>query len=54
MILAGGGNGTLKQGRVIQAEKGTPVTNLYLSLLDRMKVKAEKIGDSNGKFESIS
>jgi hypothetical protein len=54
LILAGGGNGTLKQGRVIQAPKGTPMTNLYLSLLDRMKVKAERIGDSNGKFEQIA
>jgi hypothetical protein len=54
ILLAGGGNGTLKQGRVIQAEKGTPMTNLYLSLLDRMNVKAEKLGDSSGKFEQIS
>jgi len=54
LILAGGGNGTLKQGRVITAEKGTPMTNLYLSLLDRMNVKAERIGDSNGKFEAIA
>jgi hypothetical protein len=54
LILAGGGNGTLKQGRVITAEKGTPMTNLYLSLLDRMNVKAERIGDSNGKFEKIA
>ena len=54
LILAGGGGGTLKQGRVIQAPKGTPMTNLYLSLLDRMKVSAEKIGDSSGKFEQIS
>lgn len=54
LILAGGGNGSLKQGRVIQAPQGTPMTNLYLSLLDRMNVKAEKIGDSSGKFEGIS
>jgi len=54
LILAGGGNGTLKQGRVIEAPKGTPMTNLYLSLLDRMNVKAERIGDSNGKLESIA
>lgn len=54
IILAGGGNGTLKQGRVIEAPKGTPMTNLYLSLLDRMNVKAEQIGDSTGRFDSIS
>ena len=54
VILAGHGNGTLKQGRVIRAQEGTPMTNLYLSLLDRMNVKAERIGDSNGKLEAIS
>lgn len=54
VLLAGHGNGTLTQGRVITAKGGMPMSNLYLSLLDRMKVKAERIGDSNGKFEAIS
>jgi Protein of unknown function (DUF1552) len=54
LLLAGHGNGSLKQGRIITAEKGTPMTNLYLSLLDRMHVKAERVGDSNGKLEAIS
>jgi len=54
IVLAGHGSGSLSQGRLIQAKEGTPMTNLYLSLLDRMNVKAERIGDSNGKFEAIS
>jgi hypothetical protein len=54
LLLAGHGNGTLSQGRVITASEGTPMSNLYLSLLDRMNVKAERIGDSNGKLEAIS
>ncbi|MBC7980436.1 MAG: DUF1552 domain-containing protein [Armatimonadetes bacterium] len=53
LILAGHGGG-LKQGRVIQAEHGTPMTNLYLSLMERMGAKADRIGDSNGKLEKIS
>ncbi len=53
LILAGHGGG-LKQGRVIEAEKGTPMTNLYLSLMERMGAKAQRVGDSNGKFERIS
>ena len=53
LILAGHG-GKLKQGRVITADQGTPMTNLYLSLIDRMGGKAERVGDSNGKFEKIS
>jgi hypothetical protein len=54
VLLAGHGGGTLRQGRMIKAAEGTPMTNLYLSLLDRMNVKAERIGDSNGKLEQIS
>ena len=53
LVLAGHG-GNLKQGRVIHAEQGTPMTNLYLSLADRMGAKAQRIGDSNGNFEGIS
>jgi hypothetical protein len=54
LLLAGHGGGSITQGRIITAAEGTPTTNLYLSLLDRMNVKAERIGDSNGKFEAIS
>lgn len=53
LLLAGHG-GNLKQGRVINADSGTPMTNLYLSLIDRMGAKAERVGDSNGKLERIS
>lgn len=53
VILAGRGNGTLEPGRVIQAPKGTPMTNLYLSLLERMDVKARRIGDSTGVFDKV-
>jgi len=53
LLLAGHGNGTLKQGRVIEAPKGTPMTNLYLSMLDRMGVKGARLGDANGELSSI-
>lgn len=53
VLLAGQGNGTLKPGRVIEAPKGTPMTNLYLSLLDRMGAKAQRIGDSTGVFDKV-
>jgi len=53
LLLAGHG-GNLRQGRVIHADQGTPMTNLYLSLIDRMGGQAERVGDSNGKFERIS
>ncbi len=53
ILLAGRGGGSLRPGRMIRAEEGTPMTNLYLSLLDRMNVDAERIGDSTGRFDRI-
>jgi hypothetical protein len=54
VLVAGYGNGQLKPGRHVQYAKGTPMTNLYLSLLDRMSVPAEKLGDSTGKLEMLA
>jgi len=53
IVLAGHGGG-IRQGRVVTADEGTPMTNLFLSLVDRMGAQADRIGDSNGKFEKIS
>ena len=53
-ILAGGGAGSLKPGRYIQYADGTPMTNLWLSLADRMGVKVERHGDSTGRLEGLS
>ena len=53
VLLCGGGSGTLKPGRHVRFEKDTPVTNLYLSLLDRMGAPAERLGDSTGKLKEI-
>jgi hypothetical protein len=30
-----------------------PMTNLYLAMLERMGVSAERVGDSTGKLENI-
>ena len=54
ILLAGRGSDQLKPGRHVSYPKGTPVTNLYLSLLDRMGVQPEKIGDSTGKLDQLS
>ncbi len=54
VLLAGRGDGSLRPGRHIVFKQGTPMTNLYLSLLDRIGVHPEKIGDSTGKIEHLS
>lgn len=53
ILLAGGGNGSLKSGRLIEAKPGTPMTNLYLSLLDRFGAKVDNIGDSTGRLDVL-
>jgi hypothetical protein len=54
LLLLGRGDGKLKPGRHLVYKSGTPVTNLFLTLLDRMGVEAEKIGDSTGRVEHLS
>jgi hypothetical protein len=53
VLLAGGGNGQLQPGRLVEAAEGTPMTNLYLSLLDKMGVDARRIGDSTGVLQGV-
>jgi hypothetical protein len=52
-ILAGRGGGSVTPGRHIKAD-GVPMTNLFLSLLDRMEAPVARFGDSTGKFEAIA
>jgi hypothetical protein len=54
IVLAGHGDGSLKPGRHIAYPKGTPITNLYMTVLDRVGVKPESIGDSTGKVEHLT
>jgi hypothetical protein len=51
ILLAGGGNGTITHGKRQVLPTDTPMTNLYLSMLDRLGVPAERVGDSTGKLE---
>ncbi|HEX8310061.1 MAG TPA: DUF1552 domain-containing protein [Chthoniobacteraceae bacterium] len=53
VILAGGGGGTLRGNRHVRFDRETPMTNLYLSLMDRMGVQADRFGDSTGKLKNI-
>jgi hypothetical protein len=54
IVLAGRGDGSIKSGRHVAYDKGTPMTNLYLTMLDRAGVHPESIGDSTGKVEHLS
>jgi hypothetical protein len=54
VLLVGRGAGRLKPGRHVAYPRDTPLTNLYLTLLDGMGVRPESIGDSNGKLAHLS
>ena len=53
-LLLGGGAGALKGGRHLVYPQDTPLTNLQLTLLNRLGVPADTLGDSTGQFTELS
>lgn len=54
IVLAGGGAGTIQGGRHTQVPEGTPLANLHLTVLEKMGVKAESLGDGTGELPVLS
>jgi hypothetical protein len=54
ILLFGNGAGQIKQGRHLRFPKDTPMSNLYLTILDNFGIPLEKFGDSTGKLEPLS
>jgi hypothetical protein len=54
VLVVGRAGGGLRPGRHLVYPKDTPLTNLYLTLLDRMGVRPESIGDSTGRLEHLA
>jgi hypothetical protein len=53
ILLAGAGGGTLRTGRYVKTEP-TPLTNLFLSMADRMGATGiERHGDSTGRLTLV-
>ena len=52
-LLLGGG-GQITGGRHIRYPEDTPLTNLYLTVLDKMGIPVEHIGDSTGTLKELS
>ncbi len=52
-LIGGKGTGILG-GRYIRHPKGTPLANLYVSLLDKLGFPVEKFGDSTGKAARLT
>jgi len=49
-----GGGDWLRTGRHIRYEDETPMTNFYLSMLDKVGVDVDQMGDSNGPLPGLS
>jgi len=51
--LVGGGMGKLKGNQHLRYADRTPIANLHLTLLDRIGVPMEKLGDGSMKFTEV-
>lgn len=54
ILLAGKGGGTVRSGRHIRYPKETPLTNLYVSMLEHMGAPVDKLGDSTGRLTDLA
>ena len=53
-LLVGGGAGQLKGGRHIRVDPDTPNTNLFVTMLEKLGVPTEGMGDSTGTLKTLS
>jgi hypothetical protein len=52
-IIAGSGGGAVKGGRRIVYRKETPMSNLFVTMMDRMGAPVEYFGDSTGRIDGL-
>jgi hypothetical protein len=54
IALIGGKAAGIKGGRYIRFPKGTPLANLHVTILEKLGVPVEKLGDSTGKLNRLT
>jgi hypothetical protein len=54
VLVVGGAGAHIRGGRHVRYAKGTPLSNLSLTLLDKVGVPLEKFGDSTGRLDFLS
>jgi hypothetical protein len=53
VLLAGRGGGTIDTGRHVRYDDEVPMCNLFLSMLDRVGVVVDYLGDSTGRLSGL-
>jgi hypothetical protein len=53
LLLAGKAGGKISSGKHLKFKNGTPMSNLFLSMSDKLGVPQENIGDSTGKLDQL-
>ena len=53
IAMFGSGGGSIDTGRFIRCRTGTPLTNLYRSMLERIGAKVNSFSDSNGVIDEL-
>jgi len=54
IALIGGKNAGIRGGRYVRHPKGTPLTNLHVTILENLGVPVEKFGDSTGRLTTLT
>ena len=53
IVMAGKAGGAIRPGRHLRYHFETPMSNLYLSMLERVGVKQDRFGDSTGHLKGL-
>jgi hypothetical protein len=53
VLVAGGASGQLKGGRHLKYTDYTPMTNLLATMLDKIGVAEDHVGDSTGELMDL-
>ena len=53
ILTVGSANGVFKTGLHVKYQKETPLTNLYVTIADRLGVPIRRIGDSTGRLRGM-
>ena len=53
MMVVGTGGGQIKGGRHVRVTKDTPLANLHMTVLDKMGIHVERLGDGTGTLAAL-